>query len=212
MWVTEVFDSVQGEGRDSGRLTRFLRLSGCNLNCSWCDTPASRHRATGEVLSTDEVVRQLLNAPRLCITGGEPLLQEQALLELHAALPYYYSSPLSVVVETNGSLPLATLKYTTGWRLAMDAKPPSSGHCGSTLTENFTLLGTNDDLKVVLVTEEDVAFAVEVYCRWIHRRTDAPRLYLCVTPELPREYLLRVLHTMPDAYCYVQLHKVLKLP
>lgn len=106
LFVSEIFDSLQGEGPSQGAPCSFLRLAGCNLTCSWCDTDYSwnwrkyRVRDETRTWSIDELVARFAHTKRLVITGGEPLLQQRALALLLAALP----SNLVVEVETNGTL------------------------------------------------------------------------------------------------------------
>ena len=130
MRVAEVFVSVQGEGPSLGRPAVFLRLSGCNLSCTWCDTKYAWYG--GEELSVDVVAERVLDLLRryrgvslLVVTGGEPLLQSEELAELLARLrreiPY-----LEVEVETNGTVdPRAVIDYVD--RLIVSPKLSNSG-------------------------------------------------------------------------------------
>jgi organic radical activating enzyme len=130
MRVSEVFVSVQGEGPSLGRPAVFLRLSGCNLSCTWCDTKYAWYG--GEELSVDVVAERILDLLRryrgvslLVVTGGEPLLQSEELAELLARLrrevPY-----LEVEVETNGTVdPRAVIDYVD--RLIVSPKLSNSG-------------------------------------------------------------------------------------
>ncbi|MCC6047067.1 MAG: 7-carboxy-7-deazaguanine synthase QueE [Desulfurococcaceae archaeon] len=130
MRVSEVFVSVQGEGPSLGRPAVFLRLSGCNLSCTWCDTKYAWYG--GEELSVDVVAERVLDLLRryrgvslLVVTGGEPLLQSEELAELLARLrreiPY-----LEVEVETNGTVdPRAVIDYVD--RLIVSPKLSNSG-------------------------------------------------------------------------------------
>lgn len=106
LFVSEIFDSLQGEGPSQGAPCSFLRLAGCNLTCKWCDTDYSwnwrkyRVRDETQTLTVDELVSRFAQTKRLVITGGEPLLQQRALSQLLAALP----QKLIVEVETNGTI------------------------------------------------------------------------------------------------------------
>lgn len=104
--VNEVFGpTVQGEGPAAGRRAAFLRLAGCNLDCSWCDTPYSwdwkRHDRDSEVhkMTPVEIERELPDVPLLIVTGGEPMLQQPGLIELFHRLP-----GREIHVETNGTI------------------------------------------------------------------------------------------------------------
>jgi len=130
MRVSEVFVSVQGEGPSVGRPAVFLRLAGCNLSCSWCDTKYAWFG--GEELGVDVVAERVLDLLRrfrgvnlLVVTGGEPLLQSEELVELlsrlRRELPY-----LEVEVETNGTVdPREVLSYVD--RLVVSPKLSNSG-------------------------------------------------------------------------------------
>jgi organic radical activating enzyme len=130
MRVSEVFVSVQGEGPSLGRPAVFLRLSGCNLSCTWCDTKYAWYG--GEELSVDVVAKRVLDLLRryrgvslLVVTGGEPLLQSEELAELLARLRREVPH-LEVEVETNGTVdPRAVIDYVD--RLIVSPKLSNSG-------------------------------------------------------------------------------------
>ena len=102
MQVSEIFYSIQGEGVNIGQPAIFLRLAGCHLRCSWCDSKFTWERTSGKKMSTAAIVKEIRQYPskNLIITGGEPLLQQNALKELLGKLPKSYF----VEMETSGSL------------------------------------------------------------------------------------------------------------
>lgn len=167
--VVERFLSLQGEGLTTGLPTYFIRLSGCNLRCSWCDTPYAFEG--GEVVEISTLLKEALSsgAPRVCITGGEPLLQE-GVEELIAGL---LKEGVGVDLETNGTLPLRPIldvvEGGTGARegllISMDVKCPSSGEEGRTRWENLKLLKGSDQVKFVVADERDFGYALEVLRR-----------------------------------------------
>ena len=122
--VSEVFESVQGEGTSAGLPCVFLRLSHCNLRCSFCDTTYTwdwqRHRIEDEVRveALDTVARRVLafGAERVVVTGGEPLIQAAALVKLFALLP----AQLAIEVETNGTFapPPERARRVTQWNVS----------------------------------------------------------------------------------------------
>jgi organic radical activating enzyme len=120
--LSEIFTSVQGEGPSAGAPCTFLRLAGCNLHCTWCDTPYTwdwqRFEYSREVqsLSISEVFERLAQPVRLVITGGEPLLQQRGLAELLKLLP----RELPVEVETNGTqhASVALLERIDQWNVS----------------------------------------------------------------------------------------------
>ncbi len=156
MDVCEIFYSVQGEGALIGLPTIFLRTSGCNLRCTWCDTRYAYGKGTEH--SIDEVVDKLQGYPsrRLCITGGEPMLQDD-LIELIDRL----MGRFDISVETNGSTDIQPLigKDVT---ICMDYKTPSSGMSDRMLDSNLEKLREGDQLKFVIDDEDDYEFAKKI--------------------------------------------------
>ncbi len=162
--VSEIFRSLQGEGPSAGAPAVFLRLGVCNLRCTWCDTPYTwdfdRFDYDSEVrlASVDAVVRELgeLSDQRLVITGGEPMLQQDALAALLARLP----SELPVEVETNGTLaPSAALAARVNqWNVS--PKLSNSGEPLKRRLRSPALAALSETgrafLKLVIVSESDL--------------------------------------------------------
>lgn len=151
--ISEIFHSIQGESTRAGRPCVFVRLAGCNLDCSYCDTAYSRDR--GEP-STREAVVARVEAYRcrlVEITGGEPLLQEETPALVSALL----DRGREVLVETNGTLDISVLD-PRAVRI-MDLKCPSSGESGKTRWENLARLTPRDEVKFVVAGREDYLWA-----------------------------------------------------
>src|SRR5690242_7771597 len=159
MVITEIFKSIQGEGTRAGLPCIFIRLTGCNLRCVWCDTAYAFHGGTK--YSTDEIVDKVhslagetSSATRLVeITGGEPLLQPEtpALAEKLLAAGY------TVMIETSGerfvgSLPPGVVKI-------VDVKCPDSGEPDTFNANNLNALGRDDEIKFVIASRRDYDFA-----------------------------------------------------
>lgn len=108
MQVSEIFYSIQGEGINIGKPAIFLRLAGCHLRCIWCDSKYTWNFKSGKAMSTAEIIKKIKKYPcrHLVITGGEPLIQQNALIELLKKLSNYY-----VEIETSGSLPTHINEY-----------------------------------------------------------------------------------------------------
>jgi 7-carboxy-7-deazaguanine synthase len=156
--VTEVFRSLQGEGRDIGRPTVFVRLTGCNLRCVWCDTEYSF--TGGSWMTLPDVlskVESYAGTRTVCLTGGEPLLQREHQLLVRELVERGYR----VVVETSGSRPIAGALLDERVCVSMDVKCPGSGEEGSLLGENLAALGAKDQVKFVLKDRADFDFMVE---------------------------------------------------
>ncbi|MDI3482375.1 MAG: 7-carboxy-7-deazaguanine synthase [Candidatus Methanomethylophilaceae archaeon] len=156
MNVVEMFYSLQGEGKHIGRPTFFVRFGGCNLDCLWCDT---RYAAVeGEEMDRSEVFKACKEYKLICLTGGEPLLQDE-LPELVRAL---VAEGKEVVVETNGSLDISTLPDHPLVTVSMDIKCPSSGMTNRMDMDNIHRLKPKDQLKFIVNDGYDLEFALSV--------------------------------------------------
>jgi len=154
--VGEIFYSIQGESTHAGRPCVFVRLAGCNLDCSYCDTRYAREG--GEPLSRETIVARAAGyrCRLIEITGGEPLLQE----ETPALVAALLDRGLEVLVETNGSLDISVLD-PRAVRI-MDLKCPASGETGKMRWENLERLTTLDEVKFVVSGREDYLWAKRV--------------------------------------------------
>jgi len=155
MQVTEIYSSIQGESSFAGLPCIFVRLTGCNLRCNWCD---SEYTFTGGVkMSVDEVmgeVRRLSPVKLVEITGGEPMLQQREVLPLMQQL---VADGYTVLLETSGERPLATVPVEV--IKIVDVKCPDSGEENSFDLANLAALTPRDELKFVLSSRGDYEFA-----------------------------------------------------
>jgi 7-carboxy-7-deazaguanine synthase len=154
--VNEIFYSIQGETVNSGFTSLFIRTSGCNLNCTYCDTEYARE--SGEYYSIPrlvEIAAKYEYAHHITITGGEPLLQVATIPLISALLEKKYS----VQLETNGSLPIKDVPLAA--RKILDVKTPSSGEIGSFLIKNLDYLGYHDEIKFVIANDTDYEFSCD---------------------------------------------------
>jgi len=115
MDVTEIFYSIQGEGQFIGQPTIFIRLNGCNLNCPWCDTKYSLNKKNSDDLKLFEVMQKIYKIKNkhskiklYSITGGEPLIQSEAVVNLVNSIKHYDKHLDWIIIETNGTLPIPT--------------------------------------------------------------------------------------------------------
>src|ERR1700726_4167248 len=182
MFITEIFTSIQGEGTRAGLPCVFVRLTGCNLRCTWCDTAYAFHG--GKKMSVDGVLARVdelaarregsppfhAAVPLVELTGGEPLLQEEvySLAEKLVAAGYF------VLIETSGErfvgrLPHEVIKI-------VDVKCPDSGEANTFEMKNLDVLSANDEVKFVLSTRRDYEFAREFTLQ--HRLTERVRAVL----------------------------------
>jgi 7-carboxy-7-deazaguanine synthase len=152
--ISEIFKSIQGESTRAGEVCAFVRLSGCNLDCSYCDTRYARE--PGVIRSVDEVVKlvQSLNCKLVEITGGEPLMQH----ETPALCTRLIAEGYTVMVETNGSCDISVLPE--GTVRIVDIKCPGSGMADSFLMKNIRVLKACDECKFVLTGRKDFDWAL----------------------------------------------------
>lgn len=155
MRLIEIYKSVQGESSFTGRPCIFVRLAGCNLRCSWCD---SEYTFRGGVAYTDEqIVAELerLTPVRLVeFTGGEPLLQSRELIPLMDRL---LVAGYELMIETSGERPLDDVPASV--HKIVDVKCPASGEGGSFRMENLKWLTMRDEVKFVIQNRDDYEFA-----------------------------------------------------
>ena len=157
MYLIEIYKSVQGESSHTGRPCIFVRLAGCNLRCSWCD---SEYTFTGGYkLSEDEVVAEIAKlAPVKLVefTGGEPLLQERELIPLMNRL---LAQGYELMIETSGERPVENVPQAV--HKIVDVKCPGSGESGRFRMTNLASLTERDELKFVTTNRDDYEFARE---------------------------------------------------
>ena len=162
MQITEIYKSIQGESTYAGLPCVFVRLTGCNLRCSWCDseyTFSGGHRmAIGEV--EEEVQRLSPGGGLVEITGGEPLLQEREAVPLMEGL---LRCGYTVLLETSGERPLG--RVPAGVIKIVDVKCPDSGEPDTFDMENLEALQPHDEIKFVLSDRGDYEFAREFVAR-----------------------------------------------
>jgi len=201
--VNEIFHSIQGESTHAGLPCVFVRLTGCNLRCTWCDTAYAFHE--GRPMSVDEVMQEVdRHGCRLVeLTGGEPLLQADAIPLMERLVDSGYR----VLIETSGSLPIEGVP--AGVRRIVDIKCPGSGESSRNRWENLEHLRDGDELKFVLADESDYRWAVrQIEERHLHGR--CPLILSPVHESLPPADLARwVLDDGLDIRVQIQLHKIL---
>jgi 7-carboxy-7-deazaguanine synthase len=201
--ICEIFKSIQGESSFAGNICSFIRLSGCNLRCSYCDTPYAWEE--GENRSVDEVLT-LVREHRTSlveITGGEPLLQAETPQLCGRLLDLDYT----VLVETNGSLDIAVLP--AGVRRIVDIKCPSSGHAESFLDKNFHSLRQGDECKFVLSDKDDFFWAIETVRREVLHETATVIFSPNVTKLSLRDLAEWIIEENAPVRLGVQLHKII---
>jgi 7-carboxy-7-deazaguanine synthase len=151
--LTEIFYSLQGEASRAGLPTVFVRLTGCPLRCSWCDTTYSF--TGGEAASIASVLAEVAKYParQVCVTGGEPLAQKDC-LELLTAL---CDAGYDVSLETSGALDISGVDQRVS--RIMDLKAPDSGESARNRWENLPFLNARDEIKIVIASRGDYEWA-----------------------------------------------------
>ncbi|MDD6088758.1 MAG: radical SAM protein [Desulfovibrionaceae bacterium] len=154
MQVAEIFSSIEGEGRYAGELAVFIRLCGCNLRCSYCDTPyALTDDGSWDDLNPEDIVSRVrsFGCERVTLTGGEPLRTDEGSMLAQRLT----DAGFWVNIETNGTVYLGELAKNPRITLSPDYKLPSSG-CGNSFdSRNFDCLRENDILKFVMAEEDE---------------------------------------------------------
>lgn len=151
--ITEIFHSLQGEARDAGRPTVFIRLTGCPLRCTYCDSEYAFYG--GEWMHIDQVTEKVAGygTPYVCVTGGEPLAQKRC-LELLASL---CDAGYKVSLETSGALDVSPVDQRVS--RVLDLKTPDSGEVERNLWSNLDVLTPHDQVKFVICSRQDYEWA-----------------------------------------------------
>ncbi len=201
--VSEIFHSLQGESSRVGLPTVFVRLTGCPLRCIWCDTAYAF--AGGEAMPLATVMARVaaFDCATVCVTGGEPLAQK-ACLPLLAAL---CDAGYSVSLETSGALDIGDVDARVA--RIVDLKAPDSGEAEKNRWENLDLLTAHDELKLVLASAADYAWAKDV----LHERRLDTRCGVLLSPVQgrldPAQLAAWILRDRLPVRFQLQLHKVL---
>jgi 7-carboxy-7-deazaguanine synthase len=158
MKINEIFYSLQGEGILIGVPTIFIRTTGCNLRCTWCDTKYAYEE--GKEMTVEEIVTRVrdFRANYVCLTGGEPLLQKDTTKLIQKLSDEGYQ----VSLETNGSISIEELPCLDSLMISLDIKCPSSGMHEKMEFSNLELLSPNDQLKFIIEDERDYGYAKDI--------------------------------------------------
>lgn len=201
--LTEIFCSLQGESRSVGWPTVFVRLTGCPLRCSWCDTAYSFHG--GEWWNIEDILVEVAShgARHVCVTGGEPLAQKRCLDLLVELCDQGYE----VSLETSGALDIG--KVDPRVSRVVDLKAPGSGEQARNRLQNIELLTPRDQLKFVLADRADFDWAAGMLAEHaLDSRCEV--LFSPVWESLPPAQLAQwILDARLPVRMQVQLHKIL---
>lgn|SRR5581483_725828 len=200
MKVTEIFHSIQGESTLAGRPCVFVRLTGCPLRCTWCDTAYSFHGGTDMSIETIREQVRTYGCSLVEVTGGEPLHEPESFGLITALCQDGYE----VLVETSGAIDISPVDRRA--RIILDVKCPGSGMTDRMDWENLSRLRPGDEVKFVLLDRGDYEWAREVMAR--HHLTNRPILFSPVHGRLdPRELSEWVLADRLGVRVQLQMHK-----
>ncbi len=192
-----MFPSIQGEGIYIGIPMFFVRFTGCNLRCTWCDTKYAFYE--GKEMSIGEIVEKIEESEMewVCLTGGEPLLQEDIYKLIDKIIVNH-----KILIETNGSILIDKLPTEENLVISLDIKTPSSGMEKMMKFENLEYLGPKDFVKFVIFDDRDFEYAkniIEKYeierdivfqpvgginLRWLAERVINEKINVRVLPQL----------------------------
>jgi len=155
MKINEIFYSIQGEGKWTGFPNIFIRTTGCNLRCSYCDTKYAYKQGIEKKIQ--EITKEIKKyyCTKICITGGEPLIQEDTIELIKHLLKLKYS----VIVETNGSIKIDSLKNKKNLIISLDIKTPSSKMHEKMFLQNINMLTKKDQIKFIIKNKKDYEYA-----------------------------------------------------
>jgi 7-carboxy-7-deazaguanine synthase len=204
--IHEIYRSVQGESTFAGLPCVFVRLAVCNSRCVWCDTPHAFNQ--GELYTVDDVLRRVhsYDCPLVEITGGEPLLQEEVL----PLMTELADRGMTVLLETSGALDISGVDPRV--HVIMDLKCPDSGECEGNCWSNLGVLKPTDEIKFVVASQRDFAWAAEV----IRRHDLEKKFTVLLSPAYdlvqPLELAQWLLSSGLQVRMQLQLHKYIWEP
>ncbi len=205
--INEIYQSVQGESTWAGLPCVFVRLTACNLRCSYCDTEYAFYE--GQKKSLDEVYKSVLDykCPLVEITGGEPLLQKN----IHVLMTRLCDAGKAVLIETGGSLDISGIDSRV--HIIMDLKCPSSGESAKNLYSNIGYLKKKDELKFVIGSEEDYCWAREQIARYDLSTRAGAVLFSPVFGKIePKQIVEWILADKLPVRFQLQMHKFIWSP
>jgi 7-carboxy-7-deazaguanine synthase len=202
MKINEIFYSIQGEGKWAGLPNIFIRTTGCNLRCSYCDTKYAYE--DGKEMELNEIIKNIkkINCKYVCITGGEPLLNKDVL----NLISYLIKDDYFVIIETNGSIRIDDLIKFKKLVISLDIKCPSSNMDRKNKFENINLLEKKDQIKFVIKSKEDYNFAKKIIKKY------EPRCEVFFQPvwgENPKKIAEWIISDRLNVKLGLQFHKII---
>ena len=218
MKIIEIFDSIDGEGIRTGQPATFIRLAGCNLRCSYCDTVYSLFGEETPCEYTEMTIEEVIskvnrNYKRITLTGGEPLVHKESGELVRRLL----KMDCEVNIETNGAVDIVEFlkKIPNADKLffTIDYKLPSSGMTDKMIWNNFLNLRPCDVIKFVVGSDEDIQLTIAIVERLKQVYTEMPHIFIgAVYGMYDAQKLVDIILKEPvlsDARFQIQLHKVI---
>lgn len=200
--VNEIFYSIQGESTYAGRPCVFVRLAGCDLRCTWCDTAYAFNE--GRKMSIEDVLQEVerYGSPLVEVTGGEPLLQE----DVYPLMERLLESGRTVLLETGGQIDVSRVPGAVV--KVLDVKCPGSGESAKVEWSNIDRLGSRDQVKFVIQDRRDYEFARDIVTRHALDRRCAAVLFSPVHGVMnPKELSAWILDDHLPVRLQLQIHK-----
>ncbi len=201
MKINEMFYSIQGESSFVGYPTFFVRTTGCNLRCTYCDTQYAYYE--GSDLEIDAIVDSAVKsgAKHVCLTGGEPLLQK----DIYQLMKALLQKQFVVSLETSGSKSIAEVPEDI--KIILDVKTPDSGAADSFWAENLKFIRPSTEFKFVVCSERDLEWS-ENFCRQHQIFGKNMVLYSPSYGKMDARWLAeKILQQKSEARLQLQLHK-----
>jgi len=204
--INEIYYSVQGEGTKAGLPCVFVRLTFCNLRCTFCDTEYAFFE--GKDLSIGDIIQEIrtYSCPLVEITGGEPLFQAES----HILMKQLADDGFEVLLETGGSLPINNIDQRV--KIIMDLKTPSSGMLKKNLYENINFLKKEDEVKFVIGSREDYLWSKQMIEKYALDKKTAILFSTVFGKLLPVELVNWILVDKLNVRFQLQLHKFIWKP
>lgn len=210
MKIVEIFQSIDGEANRCGYLTNFIRLAGCNLRCSYCDTEYALNKTDGTEMSINEIINKLdKDIKNVTLTGGEPLWNfENASLLLTALL----KEGFNISIETNGAIDLTKyIELFPSLSFVVDYKSPSSNMENFMDINNFNILRNIDCVKFVVGSISDLEKMVQIY-NSTNLKNNTTEIFVSpifgkIDPKEIVEFLLK--NKLQHIRLQIQMHKVI---
>lgn len=206
--IVEIFKSIQGESSFAGFPFLFIRLAGCNLRCSYCDTKYAQEENNFPEIEIEKILNKIesYKIRRVLVTGGEPLLQNN----VYNLIEQILNMKKEVFIETNGSILLDKVDYSVV--KIVDFKTPSSGMCQKNNFKNIHYLTENDEVKFVIGCEEDFKWSIDVVKKYKLEQQVRNIHFSPVWNKLNAKILGEwILSTNVDVRLTIQLHKILNM-